>query len=146
VGEESDPSPLTSFDKEEEEILHPIKGGRTLQPRVAGFSTLAMERSTSSHEIVSLLSPSSLVDQPSRASIKHSESFTAKTTFVMQEQRHEPGPYVSGDPIQDCAMQSSERQYEVGDRNGWAVSGSKSIRRIPPGYIKPEHTKVSSVP
>jgi hypothetical protein len=104
VDEESDLSPLTSSDEEEEETLHPISSGRTLRPRVSRFSALTSERSTSSPQTMSLPSTPPPVDQPSRASRKRkrSESLTAKTTFVAQEQRHGPGPHVSEDRCHQC--------------------------------------------
>ena len=107
VDEESDLSPLTSSDEEQEEPLHPISSGRTLRPRISRLSALTAECSTSSPETMSLPSTPPPVDRPSRASRKRkrSESPTAKTTFVAQEQKHRPGPHVSEDRCHQCRNQ-----------------------------------------
>jgi hypothetical protein len=104
IDEESDLSPLTSSDEEEEEILHPIEGGRVLRPRIPRLSNFAAEQPASSPEIMSLPSPPSPVDRPSRASRKRkrSESPVATTTLVAQKQRQGPGPYVSEDRCHQC--------------------------------------------
>lgn len=105
--EESDLSSLTSSDEEGEDVdttPRPIKGGRTLRPRVAKVIPSTVECATSSLETISLPSPPSTVDQPQRASgkRKHTESLPAEATPAARVPKPKPGPYVSQDRCHQC--------------------------------------------
>jgi len=104
--EESDLSPLTSSDEETEDIdttPRTIKDIRTLRPRGAKALTSTVEHATPSTQTLSRPGPSSLVDQPSRASKrKRTESSTIKTPPTAQRQKPQLDFYVSEDRCHQC--------------------------------------------
>jgi hypothetical protein len=104
--EESDLSPLTSSDEEEEDIdttLRAIRGTRTLRPRGTKPLTSTVEHATPSAQTSSRPVPSSSVEQPSKTSKKRkrSGSLTVNTSTA-QEQKPKLDFYVSRDRCHQC--------------------------------------------
>jgi len=104
--DESDLSPLTSSDEEEDidTTPRPIKGTRALRPRVAKPLTSTAEHETPSAQTLTQPGPSSLEDQPSSLSKKRkrTESLTTRTSSTAQKQKPKPDFYVSEDRCHQC--------------------------------------------
>jgi len=102
--EDSDLSPLTSSDEEEENINTTpriIKGTRTLRPRGTKPLTSTVEHATPSAQMSSQPVPSSSVEQPSKKR-KRVESLTPKPSPTVQKQKHKLDFYVSEDRCHQC--------------------------------------------
>lgn len=107
LDEESDLSPLTSSDEEEEDIdttPRPAMAIRTLRPRGTKALTSTAEHATPSAQTLSQPGPSSSVDQLQRTSTKRkrTESPTGKFPPVAQKQKLKLNFYVSEDRCHQC--------------------------------------------
>lgn len=107
VDEESDLSPLTSSDEEEEDIdTTPrfIRGIRTLRPRGTKPLTSTVEHTTPSAQTSSRPVPSSSVEQPPKTSKKRKRagSLTVETLPTAQKPKPKLDFYVSEDRCHQC--------------------------------------------
>ena len=105
--EMSDLSPLTSSDEDEEDnntTPRTIWGTRTLRPRGTKPLASAVEHTTPNAQTSSQPTPSSSVEQPSRASKKRkrAESLTANTSPTAQKHKPKLDFYVSEDRCHQC--------------------------------------------